>query len=133
MGEWWERRENQWLRRHALAAPFGVFIVTAALTYLADPSQWNSRESLQSAAKLVDLGTVLYAMFAVLFDRGVDTVFWALEQRRKRREKWRQEDRVEFLAEMRDEARASGDADFEARLVRAARERGIDLEKRPPR
>ena len=116
MGEWWESREGRWLRRHAIAAPIGILFVTILLTYLAQPEQWNRREGLKSAASLVDLGTVLYAVFAVAVERGVRIVFWALDQRRKWREKWR--------ADAEAEGRAKGRAELLAELVAAGREQG---------
>ena len=128
MGEWWESREGRWLRRHAIAAPVGILLVTILLTYLTQPEQWNQREGLKSAASLVDLGTVVYATVAVILERGVRIVFWALDQRRKWREKWRAEaqaeGRAEGLAEGLAEGRAEGRAEFIAELVAAGREQG---------
>ena len=64
MNEWQER---QWLRRHAIAAPFGIFAATALLVVRS--GQWEGWESLGLAADMVDLGAVLYAMVAVLIER----------------------------------------------------------------
>ena len=72
----------RWLRLHALFAPFGVCAVTALL--LARSGQWAGWESLPAASSLVDLGAAVYGMVAVLTERSIDMVFWALEQRRKR-------------------------------------------------
>ena len=96
MGEWWE---NRWFRRHAMFVPFGIFVVSGLLSYLTEPSSWNIRNGLKSAGELVDLGTVVYAMAAVLTERGIRMWFWALDQREKWREKWRSEARAEGLLE----------------------------------
>lgn len=123
MGEW---REMRWLRLHAMIAPFGVFLVTVLL--LARSGKWSGWESLESAATLVDLGAVIYAMVAVLVERGVDMVFWALEQRRKRLEEQRQEARAELITEML----AAGVSDETRKeLEQWAREKGIPLNKHP--
>lgn len=118
MGEWWESR---WLRRHAIFAPFGIFLATGLMAYWIEPGQWKGAESLQSAAELVDLAAVIYAMVAVLLERGVGMIFWALEERKKRRERWRAEGRAEGLAEAKQV--------YETVLKRVAREKGITLEE----
>ena len=142
MDEWWERR---WLRRHAIVAPFGIFATTLLLTYWTEHGQWQPPSSLDPAAHLVDLAAVLYAMAAVLVERGVRLMFWALDERRKwrakAREEGRQEGRVEGLAEGRavglSEGRAEGQAQttqrYEGWLAKVAEERGIPLaELLPP-
>ena len=142
MGEWLEMR---WLRLHAMFAPFGIAVATALL--LARSGKWSGWESLESAATLVDLGAVVYGMAAVLAERGVRMVFWALDQRRQWREKWRKEaeatgmatglargrtegraeGRTEGRAEGRTEGRAEGRAEERERILRAAKEMGIDI------
>ena len=58
----------------------------------------------------MDLGAVLYGMVAMLMEGGTNMVFWALEQREKRRkelqDKVRAEVRDEVEAEVRAEVRA---------------------------
>ena len=120
----------RWLRVHATIAPFGVFAVTVVLAYLS--GHWNGWESLDKTAGLVDLGAVVYAMIAVSVERGVRMIFWALDQRRQWREKWRAEAQAELLAAIRADARASDDPEFEERVERIAREKGIALEDLPP-
>ena len=104
--------------RHALFAPFGVFAATLLL--LVRSGQWSGWENLESAAKLVDLGAVMYSMVAVLAERGVDLVFWALEQRKKR------------IEERKAEGRAEERAKIKAHLERVSREEGIPLERLLP-
>lgn len=148
MDELWERR---WLRRHAMAAPFGVFFTTALLTYLVEQGQWRGAATGEMASALVDLGAVLYGMLAVLAERGFRAMFWALDKRAEWREKMRAEAQAEGqaeghaagLAEGLAEGRAAGHAEgyaeakreFDARLARltrAAREQGVNLEELPP-
>ena len=81
------------------------------------------------AAELVDLAAIIYGMIAVLSERGVRVMFWALDQRRQWRERWRQEAR----AEGREQGRAEGRAEMKAHLERVAREKGIDLDELLPR
>ena len=89
------------------------------------------RESLESAATLVDLGAVLYGMVAVLVERGVRMVFWALDERRKWREKRREEAMAEGQAELIAERLAEGIPQTEQELEQWAREKGISLDRQP--
>ena len=118
----------RWLRLHALAAPFGVLATTSLLAYWAESGQWNGRESLELAAKLVDLGAVLYAIAAVLVERGVIMIFWALEQRKKWREE-REQRAADFRAKLREEFRA----EMKQELAAWALEKGIPLNDLPLR
>ena len=111
-----EIRSARWLRRHALFAPFGVFAATAALVYLTAPGQRDIPALVQSAGPLVDLGVVLYGMVAVVIERGIKAMFWALEQRRK----WREE----FRATVAAEVTAENEREFAKRL-RDAHEKGV--------
>ena len=123
------------MRRHAIAAPVGILLVTILLTYLTQPEQWNIREGLKSAASLVDLGTVLYATVAVMLERGVRVVFWALDQRRKWRERWRAEaqaeGRAKLLAELVAAGQEQGNEEIAAFVERVAREQGGFFEEDP--
>ena len=129
-----EVQDKQWLRRHAIAAPFGIFVATALLVVRS--GQWDGWESLGLAANMVDLGAVLYAMVAVLAERGVDMVFWALEKRklrieeRKRRE---QENKVKNQAEILAELLSEGIPPTKQDLEQWARDKGIPLDNLPPR
>ena len=150
MDGWQERR---WLRRHATLAPFGIFIATALLLYIAEQGQWQGRESWKLAATLVDFAAVLYAMCALLAERGVVTMFWALDKRREWREKMRAEMkeelreqvranvreevradvREEVRADVREEAQAEISRQYQAWFERLSREKGIPLEELLPR
>ena len=132
----------RWLRLHALFAPFGVCAVTALL--LARSGQWTGWESLPAASSLVDLGAAVYGMVAVLTERSIDMVFWALEQRRKRA-KEREKELQDKLAQGMAQGIAQGQAQVLTELLsegiieanqdleRWAREKGIDLDNLPPR
>ena len=130
-----------------MAAPFGIIVVTILLAYIISPEEWPSREGLKSAASLVDLGAVIYAMIAVLVERGVRVMFWALDERRKWRAKWRAEARAEGHSEGRAEGhsegraegqtealtallevgRTEGNRDLQELIARVAKEKGISL------
>ena len=132
MSEWLESRERQWLRRHAVFAPFGIFVITALMTYFTEQVAPNTREFWKSSADMVDMGAVLYAMAAVVLEKGGDAVFWALEQRRKRREKLWNEAQGEVIAALVAASREEGSQEIEALVERVAKERGISLDE-PPR
>ena len=125
MDEWWERR---WLRRHAMVAPFGVFATTALLTWWKESGQWQVPANLELASGLVDLAAVLYAMLAVLLERGVRLMFWALDERRK----WRAKMRAEARAEGRAEAQAEMAQRYESWLAKVAEEKNIPLSELLP-
>ncbi|MDE2786562.1 MAG: hypothetical protein OXL37_07855 [Chloroflexota bacterium] len=127
MDEWWE--ERRWLRRHAIVAPFGIFAATLLLTYWTEHGQWQPPASLDPAAHLVDLAAVLYAMVAVLAERGARLMFWALDERRK----WRAKMRAEAMAEGLAEGEAAAAQRYEKWLAKVAEERNIPLaELLPP-
>ena len=100
--EWWSSR---WFRRHAILAPFGVY-ATTWLLFWSETGHYRWWDKSELASSLVDLGAVLYGMVAMLMEGGTNMVFWALEQREKRRKKLREEMRAEARAEVREEARA---------------------------
>ena len=102
MGDWWDR-ELGWLRRHAAFAPFGILIVTALLVYFVGPGRWPGAASLKLAAEQIDLAAALYAALAVTVERGVRMIWWAIEQRRKEREKLVQDARAKERARISKE------------------------------
>ena len=124
MNEW---QEKQWLRRHAIAAPFGVLAATALLVIL--PGHWDGWGSLELAANLVYLGAVLYGMAAVLTEQGVRMVFWALEERKRMIENRKAQGRAEVVAEFL----AEGIPQTKEELEQWARDKGIPLDKLPSR
>lgn len=101
------------------------------------------------AATLVDFAAVLYAMLAVLVERSVVIMFWALDKRREWRQKMRAEMREELRHEVKEEVRAAimeevraaeregaqaeRDRQYEAWFVRLSREKGIPLEELLPK
>ena len=135
MKQWWE--ERRWLRRHAMAAPFGIFAATMLITWYVEQGQWQGPASWRVAGSLVDLGTVFYAMAAVVVERSIRFMFWALEQHQKWRARMREEGRAEGRAEGvavgRAQAEAATARRYEDWLAKVAEERGIDLaELLPP-
>lgn len=122
-----EVRERQWLRRHAIAAPFGVFAATALLVIRS--GQWDGWSSLELAANLVDMGAVLYGMVAVLAERGVRMIFWALEERKRMIKEREDLGRAKLV----DEMLAEGIPQTKEELEQWARDKGIPLDKLPSR
>ena len=106
----------RWLRSHALFAPFGICGATALLAYLA-VRQGDYPSFLMSAGELVDLGAAMYGMVAVVIEKGLDVMFWALERRRQRIEK------------IRAEGYAIAQKEFSERLQPLANERGVTVEE----
>ena len=124
MNEW---RERQWLRRHAIVAPFGVFAATALLVIRS--GQWGGWGSLELAANLVELGAVLYGMAAVLVEGGIRMVFWALEERKRMIKEREDMGRAKLVEEML----AEGIPQTKEELEQWARDKGIPLDKLPSR
>ena len=114
--KWWEM---QWPRRHALAFPFGASAATALLTYLTTGGQGTLAANLKVAADMVDLAALIYGMAAVLIERGVRMIFWALDQRRQ----WR----AALREEWREEGRQESEQRYLPVLKRLAQERGITV------
>ena len=120
MNDWQgELQGARWLRLHALFAPFGVCGATALLAYLA-VTRGDYPSFLMSAGELVDLGAAVYGMVAVVIDKGVDAMFWALEQRKKRREAFHEAVRAAVTAENQREF---------ANRLRDAHEKGVTVEE----
>lgn len=138
-----------------MVAPFGVVAATALLVSITRPTEQDFGEFIHAAGTLVDLGAVVYATIAVLAERGIAVIWWALEQRKKYRAEriahnerikamWRDEGRAEGLDEGRAEGRAEaytaimdairGEANgkWEEVVERVARERGIIPDDVPP-
>ena len=134
MGDWWERR---WVRLHAMAAPAGILATTLLLTYWRQGWYWRWPDGLDRVADLVDIGTVIYAVIAVAVERGVNVIFWALEERKKRRERNRAElealiqarveDQARDREKLRAEVRAETERRYESWLTKVAEEKGIPL------
>ena len=100
---------SRWLRPHAIAAPFGIFLATVFLQWVTAEQPFD-RGDVRSLASLVDFGVVLYAMVAVSVETGVRAVFWALDQRRQ----WRARMRAEMKEETKEEAKAEVRAEMKA-------------------
>ena len=125
-----EGRERQWLRRHAIVAPFGIFAATALLVVRS--GQWDGWESLGLVADMVDLGAVLYAMVAVLAERGVDMVFWALERKKQREQERKQrelENKTKIQAEILVQLLAGEYPQSKEELEEWAKKKGIPLDE----
>ena len=100
---------SPWFKRHAAIAPFGVFIV-AWLMCWSDTGNWRCWSDWSETSSLVDYAVIIYGMIAVLFEKGLDVMFWALEQRKKRMAAFRAEMMAEGLAKGRADGIAEGRA-----------------------
>ena len=121
MGDWWELR---WVRLHAMGAPAGILAITLLLTYWRQGWEWPWPGSLDRASDLTDIGAVIYGVVAVAIERGVNVIFWALEQRKKRRERLRAEALAEGQAETAQR--------YEKWLAKVAEEKNIPLSELLP-
>ena len=123
---------SRWFRRHAILAPFGVSAMTWLL-FWSEIGHYKWWDKSELASSLVDLGAVLYGMVAVLMERGVNMVFWALEQREKRKKELQDKVRAEavetVLADMRAKAESS-DLKLSDWVEQMEREYGLPREKK---
>ena len=118
----------RWPRRHAIATPFGVFAVTALLTWWIS-SQWLGPDNGKLAADLVPLAGVIYGMMALTVEGGVRLMFWAWEKHQAVRESLREEGRVEGREKGRVEGRVETEQRYMPILKQMAEEKGLTLEQ----
>ena len=116
------------------AAPIGIGLITAGLAWLAQTEvegQIASVTYLKTAASMAYLSTVAYAFIAALVEGGISMGLWALDERRERIERAKEEGRKEAAKEYRQMLAQERKEQEEA--LAAARERaraeGIDLDK----
>ena len=117
-----------------MAAPIGIGLITAGLAWLAQTEvegQTASVTYLKTAASMAYLSTVAYAFIAALVEGGISMGLWALDERRERIERAKEEGRKEAAKEYRQMLAQERKEQEEA--LAAARERaraeGIDLDK----
>ena len=127
MDSWWQR---PWVRFHATIAPFGIFATTMLLTFYLEQWQWQGRASWDLALSAVDYGAVLYAMLAVLVEKGGNLMFWAWEKHKERTAKRRATLRAELLATMQAKAQAEERPEIAEWLARVADDSGSVAESR---
>ncbi len=98
----------KWFALHALFAPWGILATTCVLAALTGSAGWKVWDNLTTVSDMVDLGVVVYAAGASLVEVIIEMAFYAIEQRRKERERIRKEARQEGLAEGRQEGLQEG-------------------------
>ena len=76
--------ESQWLRRHATIAPFTILAATVFVAWVFDGSKFQWPAIVESIASFVDLVALLYSIGALAIERGINMVWWAIEQHKKR-------------------------------------------------
>ena len=132
------RRNRRWLKHHVIAAPIGVGLITAGLAWLGQTEvagQTASVTYLKSAASMAYLSTIAYAFAAALVEGSISMGLWALDERRERLERARDEGRAEGRKEASKEYQQKLDVAAKERedALAAARERakaeGIDLDR----
>ena len=119
------------MRFHATIAPFGIFATTLLLTLYLERWQWQGRASWGLAGEMAELGTMLYAMAAVLVEKGVNFMLWAWEKHKERMAKRRAEARAELLAELQAEARPEEKPVIAEVAQRVAQAQGITPDEMP--
>ena len=70
---------------------------------------------------------------AVLVERGVDMVFWALERKKQREQENKAKNMAQGQAELIADMMSEGIPQTKQELEQWARERGIPIDKLPPR
>ena len=128
-------------------APFGILAATALLTHFTASTPRNPLDSLRHAPTMVNLAVPIYAAIAVLIERGIVMVFWALEQRKKWRDERlaaqaardaalraeiRNELKAELMAEVIAEVRDQITAEVRRELEQWAQNKGIPPDSLPP-
>lgn len=121
------------MRFHATIAPFGIFATTLLLAFYLERWQWQGQASWELAGEMAEVGAMLYAMAAVLVEKGVNLMVWAWEKHKERMTKQRAEIRAELLAAMQAEARAEEKPEIAAWLERVAQSQGITQDEPPER
>ena len=79
----------------------GIFAATWLLCW-AETYEWRVWLVLGKAASIVDLAVVVYSLVAVTVERGLNVIWWSLEQKRKYERRRKLENRREFAAELED-------------------------------
>lgn len=130
--------KRNWQRTHAVAAPFGTALVTLLLSTRSERwiwTFWQSEVSWNLVADNAGVGAMTYGMLAVTAEGGATLIFWALDERDKRKERRSAERKQELTsaeAKGRDEGRAETDAEWREWYHRQV-ERGVVLEEPPTR
>lgn len=96
----------RWLRRHAMITPFGAAVTTWLLSAWVGGGQWLFWHDLDSVQAMATLGTITWGMAAVLAEGGYKLVFWAMDERRRRR----MEQEIDTMLRVRDRLKQENDA-----------------------
>ena len=140
--------KRNWQRTHAVAAPFGTAIATLLLSTRSERWEWafwQNEVSWDLVANNTGIGAITYGLLAVTTEGGASLIFWALDERDKRKERRaaeREQELAAAVAKASDEARSEGHAKgrSEGRIETDATwrewyqrqvERGVELEEPP--
>ena len=108
----------KWAALHAIFAPWGIIATTCVLTMFTGSVGWKIWNNLVTVSDMVDLGVMVYAAGASLVEVNVRMAFYAIEQRKRERERIRREARQEGLQEGRQEGLQEGRQETLRRFAR---------------
>ena len=99
-------------------APFGTALAALLLSIHAGNGKWLFWRSWDELADMIGLGAVMYGMAVLTLEGGLTVMFWALDERDKRRERRKKEmarrekeARNELLTDVITKLRQSPDSD----------------------
>ena len=146
--------KRNWQRTHAVAAPFGSALVTLLLSTRSEQWAWlfwQSEVTWNLVADNAGVGAMTYGMLAVTAEGGASLIFWALDERDKRKERRaaeREQELATALAKARGEGHSQGHSEGHSEGHSKGRaeseaewrewyhrqvERGVELEEPPTR
>ena len=88
---------RNWQRTHAVLAPFGAGITTWVLSVYAVGGSWAFWYNWKQFADMASIGLIIYGMSIALLEGGGWLVFWALDERAKRRQRRKRQQEAELL------------------------------------
>ena len=102
---------RNWQRTHAVLAPFGTGISTLILSVYAGDGKWTFWYSWDELAAMASIGVITYGMTIISSEGGASLVFWALDERDKRRERRKKQQTVEILDHVEEALRQDPGSD----------------------
>ena len=93
------KKTSSWIVRYAWTSPPIIAIVTWMLRGIVT-SEWQAWVKIEVTAGLVDLAALIYGVSVVILEGGSNMVWWALEQRKGRRAKIKEEGQEEVFEQL---------------------------------
>ena len=91
-------------------APFGTAFAALLLSIHAGNGRWLFWRSWDDLADMVGLGAVMYGMTVLTLEGGLTVMFWALDERDKRRERRNKELQQQVLEDIIAKLRQNPDS-----------------------